>query len=233
LNLILDAAAANDLPDSPAPFASCADEATLFEAIAGNIEQYGYVHLPAVLPEDLADTLVSYIAKLEQGRFRLAATGRGRDKGRNRFIRRDRIHWLEESHPDLAAWFGWTQRLKTYLNRRLFLGLFSFESHLAHYSKGDFYRKHVDAFKGESNRVLSMVTYLNRGWEVGHGGELVIYSPEDDSELVRVLPGFGTLVLFLSEEFSHEVLPTQRDRYTVAGWFRLNNSINDNIDPPR
>lgn len=233
MDLISDAALGSDQPDSPATLAGCNAEETLFETIACNIEQHGYVYLPSVLPEDLADSLIGYIARLEQDRFSLAATGRGRDRGRNRFVRRDRIHWLEDSHPSLAAWFGWIQRLKTYLNRRLYLGLFSFECHLAHYSKGDFYRKHVDAFKGEANRVLSMVTYLNRGWEAGHGGELVIYSPEDDAELLRVLPGFGTLVLFLSEEFSHEVLPTQRDRYTVAGWFRLNNSINDNIDPPR
>jgi len=47
-----------------------------------------------------------------------------------------------------------------------------------------------------------------------------------------VTPMFATLVLFLSEEFSHEVLPTARNRYAVAGWFRLNSSINQHIDPP-
>ena len=117
-------------------------------------------------------------------------------------------------------------------SRRLFLGLFSFESHFSHYQSGDFYRKHLDAFKGEANRVLSLVTYLNRGWEPNQGGELVIYSPEDGTELVKVTPMFATLVLFLSEEFSHEVLPTARNRYSVAGWFRLNSSINQHIDPP-
>ncbi|MGB0443129.1 MAG: 2OG-Fe(II) oxygenase, partial [Pseudohongiellaceae bacterium] len=114
----------------------------------------------------------------------------------------------------------------------LFLGLFSFESHFSHYQSGDFYRKHLDAFKGEANRVLSLVTYLNRGWEPDQGGELVIYSPEDGTELVKVTPMFATLVLFLSEEFNHEVLSTSRNRYSVAGWFRLNGSIKDSIDPP-
>lgn len=34
----------------------------------------------------------------------------------------------------------------------------------------------------------------------------------------------GTLVVFLSEEFEHEVLPAKRDRYSIAGWFRVNPS---------
>ena len=47
-----------------------------------------------------------------------------------------------------------------------------------------------------------------------------------------VTPSFGTIVVFLSEEFPHEVLPAKRDRYSIAGWFRLNSSIANNIDPP-
>ena len=43
-----------------------------------------------------------------------------------------------------------------------------------------------------------------------------------DAEIVRVLPEFATLVVFLSEDFPHEVLPATRDRYSVTGWFRLN-----------
>jgi SM-20-related protein len=36
----------------------------------------------------------------------------------------------------------------------------------------------------------------------------------------------------LSEDFPHGVLPAQRDRYSIAGWFRLNTSLFDRIDPP-
>lgn len=207
-------------------------EDDLFEQIAQGIEERGYVHLPGALPDTIADSLVEYVAQLENEAFHRAATGRKQDQIHNQFVRRDRIHWIEESHPASTQWLAWSQRLRVYLNRRLFLGLFSFESHFSHYREGDFYRKHLDAFKGESNRILSLVAYLNRGWEPDQGGELVIYSPEDGSELFKVTPTFATLVLFLSEEFSHEVLPTTRDRFAVAGWYRLNNSINDNIDPP-
>lgn len=205
----------------------------LFEKIAQGIEQQGYVYLPAALPETIANSLIDYFAQIESRSFHWAATGRGQDQVRNQFVRRDRIHWIEESHGASELWLGWTRQLQLFLNRRLFLGLFSFESHFSHYRSGDFYRKHLDAFKGESNRILSLVAYLNRGWEPDQGGELVIYSPQDGSELIKVTPSFSTLVLFLSEDFSHEVLPTTRDRYAVAGWYRLNNSINQNIDPPR
>jgi len=137
------------------------------------------------------------------------------------------------------GWLSWTQSLQAFLNRRLFLGLFSFESHFAHYAKGDFYKKHKDAFKGEGNRVLSVVVYLNQYWSKQDGGELVIYPNQQstsaviDDHTVSVTPGFGTVVVFLSEEFPHEVLAAQRDRYSIAGWFRLNCSIDNNIDPPR
>ena len=35
-----------------------------------------------------------------------------------------------------------------------------------------------------------------------------------------------------SKEFPHEVLPANRDRYSVAGWFRVNTSLANKADPP-
>jgi SM-20-related protein len=209
------------------------EDDSIFEQIADAIEERGYVVLPAALPDAIADALIAYLAALDSRAFHAAAVGRGAEQVRNDFVRRDRISWIEERAELARSWHDWVARLRTYLNRRLFLGLFSFESHFAVYQPGDFYRKHFDAFRGESNRVLSLVTYLNKGWEPDQGGELVIYSPSDDSELVRVTPAFGTLVLFLSEEFPHAVMAAQRERYSVAGWFRINTSLNTQVDPPR
>ena len=208
-------------------------EEALFTQIAEGIETQGYVILPAALPDTVADSLLEYLAEVEQQRFHAASIGRGQDQMRNSFVRRDRIFWIDEQNPASILWLEWAARLKRYLNRRLFLGLFSFESHFSYYRENDFYKQHVDAFRGESNRVLSLVTYLNKGWQPDQGGELVIYSPDGQHELVTVQPGFGTVVLFLSEEFPHEVRPTARERYAVAGWFRVNGSINEAIDPPR
>jgi len=205
----------------------------LFERIANGIEAQGYVILPTALPSSVADSLLQYLSVLEEKRFHQAQIGRGTEQTPNQFIRRDKISWMEESHPEAKLWHHWTQQLKTYLNRRLFLGLFSFESHFALYQPGDFYKKHLDAFRGECNRVLTLVTYLNMGWEPDQGGELVLYGAQDESEICKVVPTFGTLIVFLSEEFPHEVLAANRDRYSVAGWFRVNGSINHQLDPPR
>ena len=113
------------------------------------------------------------------------------------------------------------------------LGLYSFESHFAVYQPGAFYKRHLDAFKGQANRVLSLVTYLNPDWQEADGGQLVIYTSEEDKTGIRVLPKFGTVVVFLSEEFPHEVLPATRSRSSIAGWYRVNGTIGDVIDPPQ
>ena len=185
---------------------------------------------PDGLPPDVARVLTSYANTVDDDDFHAAAVGRGVEQQRNRFVRRDLVHWMDERDPALAPWRAWTESLRVELNRRLFLGLFSFESHLARYRPGDFYRTHVDAFRGEANRVVSLVCYLNEDWKECDGGELVLYT---DSSPVTVQPTFCTVVLFLSEEIPHEVKPAQRDRYSVTGWFRLNSTSPERVDPPR
>ena len=61
----------------------------------------------------------------------------------------------------------------------------------------------------------------------------MLYADESDETGTKILPTKGTFVVFLSEAFPHEVLPAVRTRHSVAGWFRVNGSVNDNIDPPR
>jgi SM-20-related protein len=97
------------------------------------------------------------------------------------------------------------------------LGLTHHEAHFARYQQGDFYQKHVDAFVGRSSRVLTTVCYLN---DVASGGALQIYT-ETDAPLCQVQPKAGTMVLFESARFPHEVLPADTVRYSIAGWFRI------------
>lgn len=214
------------------------DNSSLFESISNDIMDKGYSIRPYALPESLTTLLLQHITELPPHNFKQAGIGRAQDHTLNTFIRTDAICWLTDNSQASSAWVSWAESLQVFLNRRLFLGLFSFESHFAHYAKGDFYKKHKDAFKGEGNRVLSVVVYLNKHWNPTDGGELVIYNNQlPDSSLIdntktTVIPGFGTIVVFLSEEFPHEVLPAKRDRYSIAGWFRLNTSIANNIDPP-
>lgn len=213
-------------------------DSSLFESIANDIFDKGYSICPDALPVNLTNSLSQHIIELPSENFKRAGIGRTKDHMINDFIRTDAISWITNNDEASCAWINWAESLQAYLNRRLFLGLFSFESHFAHYAKGDFYKKHKDAFKGEGNRVLSVVVYLNQQWVSSDGGELVIYTKNLDNtsfatnNKITVTPSFGTIVVFLSEQFPHEVLPAKRDRYSIAGWFRLNNSIANNIDPP-
>ncbi|KXJ55114.1 MAG: 2OG-Fe(II) oxygenase [Neptuniibacter sp. Phe_28] len=210
---------------------STGDE-TLFGLIAQDIEKQGYSIRPGALPEELANALLLYQQNLETEKLKRAGIGRGDDYLENKFVRTDEICWITGETEVGKAWLDWSSGLQSFLNRRLFLGLFSFESHFAHYGPGDYYKRHYDAFKGEANRVLSVVVYFNTGWTHEEGGALVLYKDDADKEGVKVVPLMGTLVTFLSEEFPHEVLPATRDRYSIAGWFRVNTSATDKVDPP-
>lgn len=215
---------------------SCNDggsENTVFEAIAADLLNKGFSIKPDAVPFSLTHDLRQHLCNMPDSRFKAAAIGRDKDTQRNQFVRKDEISWITGESCAGSDWLSWIARLQQYLNKRLFLGLFSFESHFSHYGPGDFYKRHVDAFKGDANRVLSMVLYLNPGWQLNDGGELVLYKDEFDQEGLKVTPLLGTLAVFLSEDFPHEVLPASRDRYAIAGWFRVNSSTADKVDPPR
>lgn len=206
---------------------------TLFESIALDLIEQGYSIQSKALPIDLSEILHYHLINMPEYKFSEAAIGRQHKQQHNDDIRNDEIAWINGESPAGIRWLQWTQALQVYLNRRLFLGLFSFESHFAHYAPGHFYKRHVDAFKGDANRVLSLVTYLNPQWSASDGGELIIYQNPGDKTGLKVAPEFGTLTVFLSEQFEHEVKPANRDRYSIAGWFRLNSSTPDKVDPPQ
>jgi len=209
----------------------------LFEKIATDLMNNGVCVIENGVPENIAKDLQKHAQNLQLDQFKPAAVGRGESQIADRQIRSDEIHWIDGNGEAESAWLMWTSELQQYLNRHLFLGLFSFESHFSHYSAGDFYEKHYDAFKGQANRILSVVTYLNESWQAEDGGELLVYADGEKGDKNNVIhtvsPEIGTLVVFLSEQFPHEVLPAKQDRYSIAGWFRVNGSGNRNIDPPR
>ncbi len=204
-----------------------------FEKVALDLQEKGFSINPCALPQALSDSLYLHLQTMPQFNFEQAGIGRDQEHILNNFVRTDEICWINGESEAGQQWLAWNSKLQKYLNRRLFLGLFSFESHFAHYSPGDFYKRHYDAFRGEANRVLSVVVYLNHAWQPNDGGELVLYLDDKDQEGIRVTPSFGTVAIFLSEEFPHEVLPACRDRYSIAGWYRVNTSTADRVDPPR
>jgi SM-20-related protein len=208
------------------------DNHSLFEKIADDILEKGYSVNPNGLSIELADALLCHINHLPDNYFDQAGIGRKADYVHNEFVRTDEICWINGETEVGKSWLAWADEFQKSLNRRLFLGLFSFESHFAHYAPGDFYKKHKDAFKGDANRVISLVVYLNSGWLPDDNGELVMYLDEGCQKSVKITPAYGTVVAFLSEEFLHEVLPANRHRYSIAGWFRVNTSTALSVDPP-
>ncbi|MFD2190542.1 2OG-Fe(II) oxygenase [Pistricoccus aurantiacus] len=162
-----------------------------------------------------------------------AGIGRGRQHSLRRDIRGDNIHWLDNGSQEQRRYLSAMAALQHQLNAELYLGLFEFEAHFAHYPPGAFYKAHLDSFEGRSNRVISTVTYLNSHWQPGDGGEMLIFDPKTQQEIARIPPKSGTFTCFLSETIPHEVLPTRQPRASIAGWFRRNTSFGGLIDPPR
>ena len=205
----------------------------VFEQVTEQLGREGYCILNNALPTPLQNALLDVYHGLSPDEFSMGGIGRASDYLQNNNIRRDKIVWIDGTSAAGEQWLAWCEALRVHLNQHLFLGLFSYESHFAHYAPGDFYKRHYDAFAGRSNRKLSMVCYLNADWSEDDGGQLVIYHNDDDKIGNRVLPEAGTLVVFLSEQFPHEVLPAHRHRVSIAGWYRVNGSDVTRVDPPR
>ena len=203
-----------------------------YDRIADALVERGYACVPSAFPADLVSQLRAEFDRPDCD-FKTAGIGRGEDYTQSGRIRGDRICWLEGASPAPRQFLAVMSQLREALNYRLFLGLFDYESHLSYYPPGSFYRQHLDAFRGRSNRVLSTVVYLNEDWPLEAGGELVLYAEGGERELERISPLGGQLVVFLSERFPHEVLPATLPRYSIAGWFRVNANTAQVIDPPR
>lgn len=194
------------------------------------IEKQGYIVLSAVIPNKTLQLLEERIKSLQEVDLKTANIGRGNLHQSNLDIRRDKIHWLDKHNSIDNEFLCLMESLRIGLNQTLYLGLFDYESHYAVYQEGDFYKQHVDALKGNSNRVLSTVLYLNEQWKAEDGGELVLYSEDTNTILETIIPSAGTMVIFLSEQFPHEVLAAKAKRYSIAGWFRVNASNSQTID---
>ncbi|MBB1384520.1 MULTISPECIES: 2OG-Fe(II) oxygenase [unclassified Pseudoalteromonas] len=193
------------------------------------IEVQGYSVIHQAIDERLISDLMADCYRINP-HFTLAGIGRLNNLQVDDSIRKDKTYWFDGTSQAQVAYQAIMENIKTTLNRTFFIGLFDYECHYAKYTSGDFYKKHVDAFKGRSNRVITSVLYLNTP---AQGGELVIYKHKSKEIEIIIKPTAGTLVLFESERFVHEVLPAIDKRYSIAGWFRKNASISGIIDPPR
>ncbi|WP_165313553.1 2OG-Fe(II) oxygenase [Vibrio ziniensis] len=159
-----------------------------------------------------------------------ARIGRKEEIQRATDIRRDKIQWLDvDMGQPVQDYLERMESIRREVNQSLFLGLFEYEAHFAQYEVGDFYKKHLDAFRGNESRKLTTVFYMNEDWSEENGGELNVYDLND--QLIQTIaPIAGRLVVFLSEQFPHEVLPARAKRHSIAGWFRTNGVSESRFD---
>ena len=190
----------------------------LYPQITDSLVTDGYIVIENALSKDLITKLLAF-AKKEDNFKRAGISAKG-DLHIDNSRRRDKTRWLEYDNSIQSEFLKFSDGLKDYLNRELYLGLTYYESHFAIYDDGGFYEKHLDAFKNSKNRVVTTVLYLNDNWDKDDGGELIIYD-KNDKFLAEVIPKSNTLVIFLSDKFPHEVKPAKRKRFSIAGWFRV------------
>lgn len=190
----------------------------LYEQITNALVADGYIILPHAMQNPLSAKLLEE-AK-ERNNYKRASISRTLNQHIDDERRRDKISWLDHDNGVQSEFLNFAEGLQTYINKELFMGIRYFESHFAIYEEGDFYETHLDAFKDSKNRVVTVVYYLNENWSEGDGGALVIYD-EEENFLQTVVPHADTMVVFLSDRFPHEVLKANKTRYSIAGWFRV------------
>jgi len=197
----------------------------LLDHISQEIYSNSYVVVDNFVDEAFRKALLKEQTDLlNQGQFTKAAVGKGDQKQVRAEIRSDEVLWMDPTalSPLQSIFWEKVAEVQQVLNRRCFLGLKSFEGHFARYPIGSFYKRHLDQFHAVPHRIVTVILYLNESWTEADGGQLRMYFPQEDgSERVEdVLPLGGRLVVFLSEEIPHEVLPTLKERISITGWLR-------------
>ncbi|WP_020394978.1 2OG-Fe(II) oxygenase [Thiolinea disciformis] len=184
------------------------------------LAEQGWLVLPKFFPTNHVQALrAQALSAWQAGEFHPAAIGQGANKLQNFDIRNDSVLWLESAQGEAVAYYlDFLEQLRLALNSELFLGVFESEAHFAVYPRASFYKKHLDNFRGRSTRLVTVITYLNHAWQAEDGGQLRLYT--SNAAFIDIAPEAGSLVVFLSERFSHEVLPAQRERLSVTGWLR-------------
>jgi SM-20-related protein len=189
-----------------------------FEQIADGLAEAGF----AVVDNFLTNAEVDAILALDLFRegivnFRKAGIGKESQLQINESIRGDYIRWIDknEAPPPVKVYMDRLQSLCEYLNQNLYLSLKDYEIHFTIYPAGSLYKRHLDQFKKDDHRKLSVICYLNKEWEEQHGGQLRMHLSDN---AVDFLPLSGRLICFRSDLIEHEVLPATKERLSLTGW---------------
>ncbi len=193
-----------------------------------DLSDHGWAQVPNAVSTLACQALVvKLLERFSSGAFTQALIGRNKKQSENQSIRSDTIHWLENSdpNPSIKFWMKEVADLAIALNESFFLSINSYESHFACYEPGTSYQKHVDRFRDDPGRLLSIILFLNEDWLDGDDGELLIYDPLHPQQVIaEIRPEMGTLVVFQSDRILHEVRKTNRRRLSLTGWLKSLNA---------
>ena len=205
------------------------DTERLFESLIDGMLETGYGVVDSFLsPEEVVALRTRLQERQAAGLFREAGIGQMANRNGQvsveKAVRGDEILWLDAdiATPEEVFFLERVNQFIGYVNRTCYLGLRDSELHYARYPTGTFYKRHLDRFRSDSRRRLSVICYLNDNWQPTDGGELAIYVPETDGaeKTILIEPIGGRLVCFDSGLMEHEVLPATRDRLSITGWLR-------------
>ncbi len=190
------------------------------EKIINDIYLNGYSITPNFFSETEIFTLISTFNQ-KKNNLKKASIGNNNLKNINPEIRADKIVWLDNNEISISFFYEFINELTIQLNRKCYLGINFNEFHFAVYNKGDFYKKHKDAFNNSDERKITIITYLNENWLNEDGGELVIYT---ENKTLKIEPKAGTVVIF--ESFmEHEVLISNTNRISLTGWLKSSKNL--------
>lgn len=192
----------------------------LYESIDSQLANNGYCLIDGLFaPSKVHDLYEWCLVAYRKGVMEPAAIGRGANKKRAEAIRSDYIRWIDDwqEHRGLSEYLLFIEELMLICRQRLFIQAKRFEAHWALYPVGARYKKHIDQHIATKHRQVSCVLYLSP-WQAGWGGELKLY-PEGEEPVV-IEPLAGRFVCFISRDMQHEVLPTNFNRASIAGWIR-------------
>ena len=164
----------------------------------------------------LADAAHGQLSRwLDNERLSPAGTGR---RGRGKRHRGDLTRWVDDDGTQpVAHIFQAFLDLMPMLSSDLRIGLQRFAVQAACYQDGAAYHRHVDAFRGEPSRRVTVIWYVNPAWSPEVGGALRVWI---DGGFEDIHPVMDRMVVFLSDRVEHEVLPAQGPRFALTAWYR-------------
>ncbi len=192
------------------------------DGIADDLYKNGYACVKNFSDDTLLRGLLDTIKTIDtDDNLQKAHIGRGREHRLSTEIRNDKTHWIDGKNDYEHQFLDYLNTIRLALNKNLMLGLFDVEAHYAVYEQGGFYRRHLDSFQDKKNRIVSLVVYLNKNWQISDGGLLNLYhSQQEEYSFASIIPEYNHAVFFLSEQIPHAVTLSHKTRLSIACWFR-------------